>query len=211
MYETEIYLIDGKQLIAEDKYMPNRHEEGTTYVTSDKQRNEEGTIKFYERIGGNLIKYERIGDNPATYRWLVTLPNGTKNWYGGISAVDPSFTLGSSNGIAKWLLTKSEDVFGNYITYLYSPKVGIAGPLTGGINKYLDKIVYTGHGITEGLYTVTFTYNSAFTRKDVNINNRYGFKLIDDVLMHQIQIKYDGQSVRSYEFEYEEGLFLKLY
>ena len=47
-YETEVYSLNGEQLIYQDKYLPNRHREGSTYDTEFKKRNL-GSTPFFEK------------------------------------------------------------------------------------------------------------------------------------------------------------------
>ena len=133
--------------------MPNRHEEGSTYITDTKNRMT-GTAVFYERKLGSFSKIERIGDSPAEYYWKVTTSDGIVNWYGGVNQLDLAYTLGSTDGISYWALKKTEDLYGNYIEYFYTPSEIVVENETLVTNLYLSTISYTGHNGVGGSYSV---------------------------------------------------------
>ncbi|MFM2394334.1 MAG: hypothetical protein RLZZ546_2316, partial [Bacteroidota bacterium] len=71
-FETEIYMLNGEQLIYNDKYLPNRHREDEAGYVTDYKKRQNGKVKFYERKLGSFNRIERIGDDPLHYFWKVT-------------------------------------------------------------------------------------------------------------------------------------------
>lgn len=208
--ETEIYQLNGEQLIQNDKANPNRHKEGSMYNTALRER-QTGTVSFYERKLGSFSKIERIGSTTLNYIWKVTTTDGTINWYGGVNALDTNFILKSNAGIAQWMLARTIDVFGNTINYEYVKNTSASGPEAGGINLYLSKIYYTGTNGSNGNYNVEFLRGGegSYSRKDITINNKYGFKMSDDQLLTKIKVNHNTDLVRSYKLDYQSGKFYK--
>jgi len=232
-YETELYSLNGEQLLlqpcnnAQDLYRPHRHEEGSASCNFDLlERNgpnapcTDDTAIFYERRMGSFSKIERIGSTPTEYVWEVTSSDGTRHFYGNPS--DDSFEIGSGLGIAKWMLWKVIDKYGNTIVYDYDAIEDELGTKT---KLYLKNINYTGHttgtGNNEqyvpGEFDIQFNLqtnpSATYERKDISINNRSGFKEIDDKLLESIKVVSSISSsvvfVREYVLSYDEGAFSK--
>ncbi|MBK7695350.1 MAG: thrombospondin type 3 repeat-containing protein [Saprospiraceae bacterium] len=208
--ETEIYQLNGEQLIQNDKSNPNRHKEGSMYNTALRTR-QTGTVAFYERKLGSFSKIERIGSTALDYIWKVTTSDGTINWYGGVNALDTNFILKSNAGIAQWMLARTIDVYGNTINYEYVKTTSASGPEAGGINLYLSKIYYTGTNGGNGNYNVEFLRGGegSYSRQDITINNKFGFKMSDDQLLTRIKVNHNTDLVRSYKLDYQSGKFFK--
>lgn len=200
--ETETYTIDGAQL------NPVAHRAAAIARTAEKQ--------FYPRVDNDFERIIRHGDNPKNYWWEVTEKSGKRRFFGGSPGnnIDPTAILTDANGnIAYWALTETRDPNDNFIKYRYTKVMdaGIPGGMAGS-NLYLSSITYTGNGNTEGNYSVVFTRDrdlGEVKRKDVTINARLGFKQVTADLLRKIDVKYNGQDVRSYELTYAEGAFYK--
>ena len=132
LLETELYTLNGKQLIRQDKFRPHRHNEGSSYVTTLESR-QNGPTLFYERKLGSFSKIERLGNDPVNYHWKVTDTNGTVYYYG--DSVDKQ--LGNTQGVSYWALSKIEDKYGNYITYHYKKNPSLSGGNITGGTSYL--------------------------------------------------------------------------
>jgi RHS repeat-associated protein len=201
--ETETYVINGQQL------SPVAHRsEPIARVNHPKQ--------FYPRVEGDFDKIIRHGVNPANYWWEVTNKNGRRQFYGGnpVNGVDQNAVLTDANGnIAHWALTEVRDLNDNFIKYNYA-KVLDSGVIGGtpGSNLYLDSITYTGHGTTQGRYTIEFTRDRELSepkRSDISINGRWGFKRVTADLLRKISVKFNAQNIRTYELNYVQGAFYK--
>ncbi|HLY96758.1 MAG TPA: hypothetical protein VKO66_06040, partial [Sideroxyarcus sp.] len=73
-------------------------------------------------------------------------------------------------------------------------------------------IRYTGHGIGDAPYSVTFTRDRELgepRRPDIQISANGGFKQVTADLLRKIEIRYGASLVRSYEFRYKAGAFNK--
>lgn len=200
--ETETYILDADQL------SPVAHRADAVARTAEKQ--------FYPRVEGEFEKIIRHGNHPSQYWWEVTDKSGTRNFYGGTpsTGVDAAAVLTDASGnIAHWAITESRDLNGNFIKYRYAKVLdaGITGG-SAGYNLYPLSITYTGHGNTEGKYSVVFTRDRELgetRRADVLINARLGFKHVTADLLRKIAVKYNGQNIRTYELNYAQGAFYK--
>ncbi len=200
--ETETYRIEGDQL------SPVAHRADAVARTGEKQ--------FYPRVESEFDKIIRHGNHPANYWWEVTNKNGTRQFFGGDpgSGPNPSAVLTDVNGnIAHWALTESRDANDNFVKYRYTKVLdaGISGGSLGS-DLYLTSISYTGHGATEGKYSVEFIRDRQLgepKRTDVSISGRWGFKQVTADLLRKIIVKYNGQNVRHYELNYIQGAFYK--
>ena len=206
--ETETYSMSGQQLY------PVAHRSEPVARTAEKQ--------FHPRIEGSFNKIIRHGNNPTNYWWEVTDKTGTRYCYGGkpSTGLDRDAILadganGNSGNIAQWFLVEIRDLNGNFVSYSYDrvEDAGVSGGSVPGYELYCDKITYTGHGSTEGKYTVSFVTDrdeiGSATRKDVSIDGRLGFKRVTADLLKKVEVKFDGKPIRHYEFEYGEGAFFK--
>lgn len=195
--ETETYLLNGEQLT------PVAHRGELKPRTAEKV--------FHTRVEGAFSKIVRHGDKPSEYWWEVTLKDGTRQLYGGQSGTSLADDRGHQ---AVWALREARDLSGNFVRYGYDTvtDAGVAGSSVEGRNLYLDKISYTGHGSTEGRYSVSFARDrdrDEARRKDVGIDARLGFKRVSADLLRRVEVKYDDQLIRAYELNYTTGAFDK--
>ncbi|WP_081916179.1 SpvB/TcaC N-terminal domain-containing protein [Saccharothrix sp. NRRL B-16314] len=195
--ETETYLLNGEQLT------PVAHRGELQARTAEKV--------FHTRVEGRFDKIVRHGDHPTNYWWEVVDREGTRSVFGG----DQTSTLADASGnIATWALRETRDTNDNFVRY-HSVRVedaGVAGGSVPGANLYPAKITYTGHGDTEGRYSVTFTRDrdrGEPRRGDVQIEARSGFKRVTADLLRRVEVKVDDTLVRAYELEYRQGAFAK--
>ena len=197
--ESEIYLLNGQQLMYPNEYMPNRHglDEGN-YITGeqhDQLRTDylvNNTKIFHERKLGSFAKIERIGSGPTDYIWQVTGTNGTVHEYGAYANDNEKLDNGSDE-ISYWPLLRSTDIHGNAIHYEY---------IRSNDNLYIDRVTYM-----DGTFEVDFNY-SAEGRQDVVTNGRYGFFQKDDQLLEWIEVRgsvpgFTGDYIRKYIPKYQ--------
>jgi RHS repeat-associated protein len=215
--ESETYLLNGEQLVpligskdGQPGTMPHRIEWEKLKSRST------GDQYFVTRVEGAFRQIVRHGTSPANYWWEVTDKNGVKNYYGGANQDDESGKLGSSKGVFKWMLKRTQDANGNYVEYNFD-KVCDTGTGTGvcntenyvnGYQLYLSNIGYTRKGTETAPYTVSFIRETA-RRTDINIDARGGFKQVTASRLRQIDIEYDGKLIRRYKTEYRYGTFAK--
>jgi RHS repeat-associated protein len=204
--ETETYTLNGQQLT------PVAHRSALVERTSEKI--------FHTRVEGGFQKIIRHGDSPKDYWWEVIDKNGTHSFYGGTPDTygpDPDSVLTDYEGnIAKWALSRVQDSNGNSIDYEYvrQEDSGVGGGTGGvaGFELYPANIFYTGYEGDPGPYLVTFIRDRDLgegRRADVAIDARLGFKKVTADLLRKVEVRYDEQMVRSYEFVYTEGAFKK--
>ena len=194
--ETETYALNGEML--------------TPIVHRGPLESRSGSEKeFHTRIEGEFKKIIRHGSNPKNYYWEVRDKDGKASYYGGDpsssgSVVDATLTDAKGN-IFKWALRKVQDTNGNTITYQHQRVAHNATPR--GYDLYLTRINYSGYGSEAGPYQITFTRDSS--RPDVISNARGGFMRVTADRLQRIDITYNNQPVRSYQFGYETGAFHK--
>jgi RHS repeat-associated protein len=195
--ETETYLLNGEQLT------PVAHRGPLRARSAEKV--------FHSRVEGRFDRIVRHGDSPTNYWWEVTGKDGTRMTFGG--APNTTLTDGRSN-IATWVLREIRDTNDNVVRYQHVrvDDGGVAGARVPGSNLYPQRITYTGHGSTEGRYSVTFVRDRERgepRRPDVQIDARHGFKKVTADLLRRVEVRLDDQLIRAYELNYRTGAFAK--
>ncbi len=197
-FETETYLISGEQL------SPVAHRSEYISRESDKQ--------FYPRVEGSFNRIIRKGDNPTNYWWEVTSTSGIKYYYGSSDGEDVSedYVLTDDSGnIAEWKLAKVIDLNGNSMSYEYQSVTYSDAPLSSGKSTlYPKNINYTGYNNESGNYNINFSLQEN-TKSDAHIFCNYGFPVSDASLLDQINITYNGDTIRSYQLDYITGGYNK--
>ena len=190
-YESESYLLMGQQL---NDRLYRRTD--SLARQADKQ--------FYPMTEGGFSRIIRKGNSPKNYYWEVTGKDGTVYSYGGHGGhVSDATSLTDTNGNRiKWALDRVTDVHGNFAAFHY---------IKSGNNLYPERYTWTGFGETEGLYSIEFNIDSIATdRKDVTSSGRLGIMQKDKGLLRKVTVKNNGQQLRSYSLNYEEGQFGKM-
>jgi RHS repeat-associated protein len=223
--ETEIYSMGGGMLTLKDGAdYTNPHRKDNILRTNNLES--DGSKRFYPRIEGSYAKVIRHGSNPTNYWWEVTDKTGNKSFYGGYAgAVVENSVIRTAvvdgNNIAYWGLYRTEDTNGNYVEYKYNDNqiVTLANnaPGNGGKEFYIKEIRYTrhlseGNNLPENYYKVTF--NRVSGRADVQISVRNGVVQVTKDLLDEIKVEFINNqglipNIRSYKFEYSDGLFFK--
>jgi hypothetical protein len=197
--ETETYTLNGQQLF------PLAHRGTLEPRTAQKT--------FYPRIEGAFDKIIRHGNSPKNYWWEVVDKRGTKSYYGGTptqGVISSAVLKSNEDNIAHWALVETRDVHDNFVRYEYAIRqhAGVAGGTVQGRQQYIDRITYTGHGGTPGVYSVRFVPKSG-TRPDVQIAGNLGFKQVTAELLEWVEVYYNTEKIRSYKLEYVQGAFFK--
>jgi len=193
--ESETYQYAGSQLT------PVAHR--SEYIDRTPEK------RFYSRIEGSFSKIIRHGDNPKNYWWEVTTKDGVRNFYGGLpetGIITNGVSFDAAGNIGYWALIETRDLHNNFVHYTYDK------PAEGGQQLYIREITYTGHEAEQGPYKIEFLRDdeaNTYERKDASINARYGFIIRDRDLLRRIHITYDSEPIRSYTFQYKDGIFLK--
>lgn len=160
--------------------------------------------QFYPMTEGGFSRIIRKGNSPKNYYWEVTGKDGTVYSYGGHGGhVSDATSLTDTKGNRiKWALDRVTDVHGNFAAFHY---------MKSGNNLYPERYTWTGFGETEGLYSIEFNIDSIATdRKDVTSSGRLGIMQRDKGLLRKVTVKNNGQQLRSYSLNYEEGPFGKM-
>lgn len=173
---------------------------------------------FHTRVEGKFEKIIRHGTAPGNYTWECVDKTGTHWFYGGAPdtngpAADSTLATDSGN-IFEWALREAVDPNGNLMRFhtVVQTDPGVAGGSVPGRDLYLQSITYTGHGTTEGPYSVTFIRDRDLgepRRPDVAISARGGFVQVTADLLRRIEVKLGDQLIRRYDFSYHTGAFNK--
>ncbi|WP_413514095.1 SpvB/TcaC N-terminal domain-containing protein [Myroides odoratus] len=209
--ESELYSFNGEDLVLVTQggeYAPNRDDRIARVANAT----------FAPRLEGNFNKIQRLGTSPSTYTWVVTTKAGVKYYYGSVAQARLTTGIGTQGNIVKWMLTKVEDLNGNYIEYQYELKNFTTGSLIDGKQLYLKAILYTKHanGSVNNMYKISFNRTNTVggsAREDKSFSIRRGVKEVEDDLLSEIVvsvIKFAGENqIRKYVLSYQKGAFGK--
>ncbi|HBT70815.1 MAG TPA: hypothetical protein DEB37_00635, partial [Lysinibacillus sp.] len=189
--ESEIYTINGEQLVFDDQYLPNKIPYNAARGTGDKQ--------FYFRTGVQEgTKIIRKGSSPDTYTWEITGDNGTVKKY-------TETWKDSGNNVVRWFLKSITDAHGNEIIYEYEPLSSDTYE-----NLYLKKIIYSNQTHIEFASNTSVVDGHRITnRHDITSNYKLGVKISEFKLLDNITIHRSGKKIREYQLEYKKGEFEK--
>lgn len=124
--------------------------------------------------------------------WTMYDKSGTRYTFGASDNAQQNASA-SSTKIYTWMLQEIRDTNNNYVRYVYAKDSGQIYPL---------KILYTGNGSTDGVFTVTFATS---TRSDAYTNYLPGFKATTNHRISQITAAVNGNVVREYNLSYTTG------
>ena len=181
-YETEIYTLDGSQLVQID----GNPDLKLPYQTATHLPRSTGDVTFMMRNIYNTDRVVRHGDDPSKYWWTVTSSDGTIRYYGRYAQADYNECVlyDDQGNIGYWALAEVVDVHGNFMRYEYTID-------TKGNEIYPKNIYYTGHYYSSGYgyklpsYRVFFHYRE---HDDAPSNGRLGFLQQTDSLLCYIDV-----------------------
>ena len=234
-YETEIYLLDGEQLITknadgEPRPMPHRTNHQTFRVDLG------DTVQFYARTGDAHDSIIRHGNSPKNYWWEVVDRNGVTHYYGRYHQTDRSMdirpdynviqaalpscaTYDTVNNILRWKLpTTLCDDHNNIARWVLTESRDLYGNT---VRYYYDQATVKNRGaIGRQLYLDSISYTghddtdgyytvvfcrTGNTTNDIPVSCNNGFKEITDQLLNNIYLKC-GDSIQTiWHFELENG------
>ena len=143
---------------------------------------------YYARVDdGSFVKY--VCSNNT---WTAYDKNGTRYEY-GTTTQSRQFDVASSTAISRWYLEEVRDVNDNYIKYSYTKENNQIFP---------SQILYTGHGSTDGVMSVSFSLASSSVPY---ASYKYGFQVITDSRVSEIDAQMNGHVVRKYALSYSVG------
>ncbi|TNE47746.1 MAG: hypothetical protein EP343_18360 [Deltaproteobacteria bacterium] len=152
---------------------------------------------YRSRIEGGFARFRwiRKDDNDQQGYWVAELPNGSKAYYGASAdgKTDTEAQVYGTEGTFQWEMKTAVDRNGNRIEYTYSKD---------GTQSYLDKISWVFDKSGNALYQAEFVYEA---RTDFISDGRPGFDLQTKKRVKEIRITSNGQSFRTYKFEYEDA------
>lgn len=203
-YETEIYLLDGEQLITRDsngnpRPLPHRTNRQTARSALG------DNVRFYARTGDAHDSIIRHNTATANYWWEVVDRNGVTHYYGhypdsALEAANEAVLSDGRGNIAQWMLAESRDSYGNWVRYYYD--VVTTEGTNPGRQIYLNHIEYTGNKNEPGRYSINFIRRER-DPKDIPVSCTLGFKETTDQELCYITVNLDGDEIAGYYFEKE--------
>ena len=193
-YETEIYLLNGEQLVnrnSNGEVLPMPHRTNRQTRRSDLG----DSVRFYARTGDAHDSIIRHDISTANYWWKVVDRNGITHLYGRYSdnslntSAHPTTLKDDHGNIAKWMLAESRDPYGNWVRYYYDV-VTTTGSVPGR-QIYPKHIEYTGNNHSPGNYKVVF-YRRDRDIRDIPVSCNLGFKEVTDQELCYIRIYLDS-------------------
>lgn len=139
--------------------------------------------------GAKVDNGEFISYSFANNEWIAVDKQGTKYTFGNSTASRQDNPSNSSQ-IFKWMLNEVRDTNDNYIKYEYTKNLG---------QIYPNKIKYTGHGNTDGIFEIEFILQP---RTDVTTSTQTGFAVTTSSKVQEIQTKINGTWVKKLELSY---------
>jgi len=203
--ETEGYLLDGTTLVTSYEEDGRMRLNKPVYHRKYEPRDMNGKTQFFPRVEGSFRRIIRHGTTTKDYYWEVTDKDGMRHIYG---RSNNSRLVDRKGNIAKWMLEKSIDTYGNTVCYTYESKFKQNNGERAGRQLVIDKITYTGNEHTgeRGQYRIKFSYSD---KQDISASFRYGMEEINNYLLDRVEVLYRDSIVREYYFGYREGTFGK--
>lgn len=125
-------------------------------------------------------------------QWLAKDKAGRQYKF-GYTAASRLDNPNDSSKVFRWLLEEVRDTNDNYIKYVYYKDGG---------QIYPSQIVYTGHGATDGVFTVNFVRSS---RPDVIKSYKPAFLVTTNYRITEINTKVNSTLARKYVLAYGSG------
>lgn len=148
--------------------------------------------KYRARIdNGRFVNYT-YATSSGSSSWTAYDKNGTRYRFGYTTAAQQVATS-SSALVYKWMLEEIRDTNGNYIKYEYTKDSG---------QIYPYRITYTGNGVTDGIFTVTF---ASSTRPDPTTSYKEGFQVVTNNRLTEVDASINGTLVKKYVLSYTAG------
>ncbi len=203
--ESEVYSLNGESLTMEGGIKANRNPGNRPALDS---------VHFFTRTMHGYKKIIRYGTATTNYYWEEVSAGGTHFYYGTTdgNSLDTNAVLKDGSGnVLRWYLKRVEDKWGNNITYNYTTyHNNSSGNIkSGGKQRVLGNIRYTGHGTTAGNYEVVF--ETSGNRMDGRVMMNLGEKLLDDRQLDAVKVNYydngTPQEVKRFDFHYINGDF----
>ena len=132
------------------------------------------------------------GGYDADY-FIRHLPDGSKQFYGQLTGSTGAPHRTARGFGARWMLSRTEDRDGNFITYHYATQN----------NPVLTSIVYTGHPSAPATRRVDLEYRARTGGSVWMRQNNFRTRSQDILTVARVYV--DNALVRAYRFEYEIG------
>ena len=174
----------------------NKHGVNKLYDYKDFRSSLSGELVY---ISGDDYEAKVENDSFLKYKlvagvWIVTDKQGTIYKFGNYND-SKIYNLSDTDKIYSWYLDEVEDTNGNSIKYFYVKNIA---------NNFIypDKIIYTGNGASEGIFSVEFKKES---RQDFYTINSAGFTQKINERIKSIETYISGTLKRRYDLTYVIG------
>lgn len=148
-----------------------------------------GTNEYTHRFeDGRFIRYTFTNDT-----WIAYDKTGIRYTFGTTTAARQAATSSPSN-IYVWMLEEIRDTNDNYIKFEYTKD---------GNQIYPSKITYTGHGSTDGVFEIDFTYE---TRPDQFTSYKPNFRIDTTKRLTEVRASLNDSWVQKYTLAYSSGV-----
>ncbi|GIW39524.1 MAG: hypothetical protein KatS3mg076_0101 [Candidatus Binatia bacterium] len=161
--------------------------------------------------GGHLFgstaeeRFWRVAFDPASNTWVVTQKTGVRFVFGaGGPETRSGFDVSQAGGTFSWGLVRIEDPNGNVVDYSYGTH-GLEFPLNRAL--YPTRVQWganPGAGYAH-VYEIEVLYED---RPDRPPSYLFGFEFYRSVRPSEIVVRALGETVRRYEFEYEQAPYV---
>jgi len=138
--------------------------------------------------GGEFVRYTFTNST-----WIAYDKLGTRYTFGTTTAARHVATSTPDNVYA-WMLEEVRDTNDNFIRFEYTKDSN---------EIYASKITYTGHGSTDGVFEIDFTYE---TRPDQFTSYETGFRVDTTKRLTEVRASVNDQWVRKYVLTYASGV-----
>jgi hypothetical protein len=128
-----------------------------------------------------------FGTGSSQY-FVVTTKDGHTLEYGNIST--SRVTLSGTGKVLTWKINKWKDLNNCFIEYQYKQENG---------EIFIDKIKYTGKGVTPGDNTIAFYYDERSDKKTLYLG---GGKMVKKHLLRQIKVFSFSELQKAFKFRY---------
>lgn len=121
--------------------------------------------------------------------WVMTDKSGTVFTFGA----GPEGRQEETSRIYRWMIQEARDQNDNFMRFTYTKDSGVIIP---------DKIFYTGHAASDGIFEVSFVTEP---RPDVTTSNLAQFTATNNFRVREVNVKVSGTIRKRYTFAYGSG------
>ena len=216
-YETETYTLDGEMLATH--FVLSNQSDSVLYLGHRGLREMRSPSRqFFPRVENKFSRIIRKGSTTKDYTWEITDKNGTKYIYGAAGATLKGlyFRSGlplvyssiSDSVIAEWKISRIEELHGDFVQFYYNKQKELISGSVKADAIYLEK-VESGirYNNKDSVLTKVVLSNRNFSKSKQLSSGRYGFMTSNTKLLDRVDVYFEKQLLRTYNFDYVNGEF----